>query len=63
MRTPVEALAYLAERMSQHPCYNAQIASDIMREDFTSAEKTGGDEADISEWCAVCLLALKAAGK
>lgn len=57
-RTAAEALRYLEEKLTAHPLCNEKIVADIMRGVFSSAGDIGGDEADVSEWCAVCRLAL-----
>jgi len=61
MRTPTEALQYIAEMAENHPAYNEGIASQIMRGDFSMALEIGGDEATFSEIAAVCRTAISLA--
>jgi hypothetical protein len=59
-RTHKEALAYLLERLEKHHMLNNEIAEAIeFRDDYSLALEAGGDEADISEWTAICRKALK----
>ena len=59
-RTHKDALQYLREQLGQHPLLNAEVANAIIEHDnYSQAVKIGGDEAQISEWFAVVVIALK----